>query len=68
MAHHVLFSINDSGEKNLLQGQSQSITKELFPPGETTSRLDQKVAVLSREMIDDFPASDPRWAESVPQG
>ena len=30
--------------------------------------LDRMVADLSEEMIDDYPASDPRWAESVQNG
>ena len=30
--------------------------------------LDNVVLALSKEVIDDFPVSDPRWAESVPAG
>jgi len=30
--------------------------------------LDSLVTQLSQEMIDDYPASDPRWAESLPPG
>ena len=55
------------------QGQAESLVEELFPHGlppseEPNSTLDTLVARLSQEMIDDFPASDPRWAESVPHG
>ena len=32
------------------------------------SGLDQAVSILSQELIDDYPASDPRWAESIPAG
>ncbi|XP_078592881.1 nuclear pore complex protein Nup133-like [Branchiostoma floridae x Branchiostoma japonicum] len=51
--------------------QAQAIVDELFPPEdvlptEPGSRLDRLVALLSQELIDDYPASDPRWAESVP--
>ena len=35
---------------------------------ETGSAIDLAVAKLGQEVIDDFPASDPRWAESIPQG
>ena len=46
---------------------------ELFPPGlpasvDTGAVLDALVTHLSQEMIDDYPASDPRWAESLPPG
>ena len=44
----------------------------LFPPDEedavVDSRLDRSVVALSQDLIDDFPASDPRWMESVPGG
>ena len=33
-----------------------------------TSILDNIVVSLSQQLIDDFPAADPRWAESIPQG
>ena len=44
---------------------------DLFPPGmpsvfEAGSSLDLLAIGLSQEMIDDYPASDPRWAESLP--
>ncbi|KAK3749505.1 hypothetical protein QZH41_013473 [Actinostola sp. cb2023] len=32
------------------------------------SGLDAAVASLSEELIDDYPAADPRWAESIPAG
>ena len=55
------------------QSQAKAIVEELFPssaptPMETGSPIDVAVAKLSQEVVDDFPASDPRWAESVPQG
>ena len=55
------------------QTRAQSIVNELFPPGlpvtvERGAVLDGLVTRLSREMIDDYPASDPRWAESLPPG
>jgi len=40
---------------------------ELFPPG-VNSDIDRLVTRLAQDMIDEFPASDPRWAESVHQG
>ncbi|XP_067140636.1 nuclear pore complex protein Nup133 [Centruroides vittatus] len=33
---------------------------------ESTSVLDTAVITMSEEFIDDYPASDPRWAESIP--
>jgi len=55
------------------QTRAQSIVNELFPPGVPASvdpgaLLDALVTRLSQEMIDDYPASDPRWAESLPPG
>jgi len=46
---------------------------ELFPPGvpasvEPGAILDVLVTQLSQDMVDDYPASDPRWAESLPPG
>ncbi|XP_018416810.1 PREDICTED: nuclear pore complex protein Nup133 [Nanorana parkeri] len=32
----------------------------------TDKELDQAVAQISMDLVDDYPASDPRWAESVP--
>lgn len=52
------------------QGQATSIVEDLFPPShvitETDSPLDRLVVGLSRDLIDDYPASDPRWMKSVP--
>lgn len=31
---------------------------------ETDTELDKHVVNLSQDIIDDFPSSDPRWAES----
>jgi len=55
------------------QTRAQSIVNELFPPGVSASVqpgaiLDALVTQLSQEMIDDYPASDPRWADSLPPG
>ena len=55
------------------QSKAEGLVQDLFMQdtferGKTNSSLDQAVARLSQELIDDFPASDPRWAESVPQG
>ena len=30
--------------------------------------LDRAVTQISVDLLDDYPASDPRWAESVPEG
>ena len=35
---------------------------------EGVASLDSAVVNVSRELIDDYPASDPRWAEAVPAG
>lgn len=44
---------------------------ELFP-GDTDldsdGELDRAVTQISVDLMDDYPASDPRWAESVPEG
>ena len=46
--------------------------EDLFPantsanPQEMDSSLDKLVLAMSRDLIDDFPASDPRWMESLP--
>lgn len=50
--------------------QAQEIVNELFPEetvaaGNQTTDIDRLVSSLSRELIDDYPASDPRWAENV---
>lgn len=51
--------------------KSQEIVNNLFmqPSAditESSSILDTAVATISEEFIDDYPASDPRWAESIP--
>lgn len=35
---------------------------------DSDSELDKAVAQISVDLVDDYPASDPRWAESVPEG
>uniref|UniRef100_A0A6Q2XRS8 Nuclear pore complex protein Nup133 n=1 Tax=Esox lucius TaxID=8010 RepID=A0A6Q2XRS8_ESOLU len=50
---------------------AQTMTNELFPPdgdgdGEEGGELDLVVARINLDLLDDYPASDPRWAESVP--
>jgi len=51
--------------------QAEDIVQELFPtddsPEVLDSNLDRLVIGLSKDLIDDFPASDPRWVESLPQ-
>jgi len=51
--------------------QAEAIVEELFPQEDTVelvdSTLDRLVVGLSKDLIDDFPASDPRWVESLPQ-
>ncbi|KAI0211444.1 Nucleoporin_C domain-containing protein [Lamellibrachia satsuma] len=47
--------------------QAQKIVDDLFPLG-VDMDVDGLVTTLAQEMIDEFPASDPRWAESVHQG
>ena len=51
--------------------QAEAIVEELFPaedsPEVIDSNLDRLVVGLSKDLIDDFPASDPRWVESLPQ-
>uniref|UniRef100_UPI00358EE690 nuclear pore complex protein Nup133 n=2 Tax=Myxine glutinosa TaxID=7769 RepID=UPI00358EE690 len=46
-------------------GTSQSIIEKQFPV-EDARVLDLVVARLSEAMVDDFPATDPRWTNSVP--
>ncbi|ESO92060.1 hypothetical protein LOTGIDRAFT_233315 [Lottia gigantea] len=53
--------------------QAQSILSELFPPelsseDGTGSEVDELVVGLSCDVIDDYPASDPRWAQNIKQG
>lgn len=35
---------------------------------DSDSELDRAVTQISVDVVDDYPASDPRWAESVPEG
>uniref|UniRef100_A0A3Q2D098 Nuclear pore complex protein Nup133 n=1 Tax=Cyprinodon variegatus TaxID=28743 RepID=A0A3Q2D098_CYPVA len=49
---------------------AQTVTDELFPPdgdGEEGAELDSAVVQINLDLVDDYPASDPRWAESVPE-
>uniref|UniRef100_A0A7N6AKW0 Nuclear pore complex protein Nup133 n=1 Tax=Anabas testudineus TaxID=64144 RepID=A0A7N6AKW0_ANATE len=48
---------------------AQTVTDELFPAdvdGEEGAELDSVVTQINLDLVDDYPASDPRWAESVP--
>lgn len=48
---------------------AQTMTDELFPPdGDGDGELDLVVTRINLDLVDDYPASDPRWAESVPDG
>ena len=55
---------------SLLQNQASSIVEEIFPANEADneadSSLDRLVVAMSADLIDDFPASDPRWLRTVP--
>ncbi|XP_057263012.1 nuclear pore complex protein Nup133 isoform X2 [Pezoporus wallicus] len=49
---------------------AQSMVTELFPSNtdlDSDTELDRAVTQISVDLIDDYPASDPRWAESVPE-
>lgn len=48
---------------------AQTVTDELFAAdseGEEGAELDNMVTQINLDLVDDYPASDPRWAESVP--
>ncbi|XP_068451700.1 nuclear pore complex protein Nup133 [Clinocottus analis] len=50
---------------------AQTVTDELFPAdgdadGDKGAELDGMVTRINLDLVDDYPASDPRWAESVP--
>uniref|UniRef100_H2L372 Nuclear pore complex protein Nup133 n=1 Tax=Oryzias latipes TaxID=8090 RepID=H2L372_ORYLA len=48
---------------------AQTVIDELFPAdgdAEEGAELDAIVTQINLELVDDYPASDPRWAESVP--
>ncbi|XP_023190410.1 nuclear pore complex protein Nup133 isoform X2 [Xiphophorus maculatus] len=47
---------------------AQTVTDDLFAAdadGEEGAELDAVVVQINLELVDDYPASDPRWAESV---
>ncbi|XP_029450044.1 nuclear pore complex protein Nup133 [Rhinatrema bivittatum] len=49
---------------------AQCVVNELFSPNADLNpdlELDRAVAKISIDLVDDYPASDPRWAESVPE-
>ncbi|XP_030355451.1 nuclear pore complex protein Nup133 isoform X2 [Strigops habroptila] len=49
---------------------AQSMVAELFPSNtdlDSDTELDRAVTQISVDLMDDYPASDPRWAESVPE-
>uniref|UniRef100_A0A3Q3QI17 Nuclear pore complex protein Nup133 n=1 Tax=Monopterus albus TaxID=43700 RepID=A0A3Q3QI17_MONAL len=49
---------------------AQTVTDELFPAdddGDEGAELDGVVMQINLDLVDDYPASDPRWAESVPE-
>ncbi|XP_065586454.1 nuclear pore complex protein Nup133 isoform X1 [Cyrtonyx montezumae] len=49
---------------------AQSMVVELFPSNtdvDSDGELDRAVTQISVDLMDDYPASDPRWAESVPE-
>nr|XP_020137035.1 nuclear pore complex protein Nup133 isoform X2 [Microcebus murinus] len=51
-------------------GHAQMMVDELFASHsdlDSDSELDRAVTQISVDLVDDYPASDPRWAESVPE-
>ncbi|KAF3823823.1 hypothetical protein GH733_006827 [Mirounga leonina] len=51
-------------------GHAQMMVDELFSPHsdlDSDCELDRAVTQISVDLVDDYPASDPRWAESVPE-
>ncbi|XP_069340848.1 nuclear pore complex protein Nup133 [Eulemur rufifrons] len=51
-------------------GHAQMMVDELFSSHsdlDSDSELDGAVIQISVDLVDDYPASDPRWAESVPE-
>ncbi|KAM6279105.1 nuclear pore complex protein Nup133 [Porphyrio hochstetteri] len=49
---------------------AQSMVVEIFPSNadlDSDAELDKAVTQISVDLMDDYPASDPRWAESVPE-
>ena len=52
-------------------GGAQTLVDELFSShsdSDSDCELDRAVTQISVDLADDYPASDPRWAESVPEG
>ena len=48
-----------------MQEIAQKVVDEMFGTSNTVDTgLDQTVVSLSQDLIDDYPASDPRWAEN----
>lgn len=52
--------------------ETQSLLEELFASptskGQIDSLMDRMVVDFSQQIIDDYPATDPRWTDSVPAG
>uniref|UniRef100_A0A2K5IRV9 Nuclear pore complex protein Nup133 n=1 Tax=Colobus angolensis palliatus TaxID=336983 RepID=A0A2K5IRV9_COLAP len=51
-------------------GHAQMVVDKLFSSHsdlDSDSELDKAVTQISVDLMDDYPASDPRWAESVPE-
>ncbi|KAK7800044.1 hypothetical protein U0070_000925 [Myodes glareolus] len=51
-------------------GRAQMMADEFFSSHtdlNSDAELDKAVTQISMDLVDDYPASDPRWAESVPQ-
>ncbi|XP_077933815.1 nuclear pore complex protein Nup133 isoform X1 [Halichoerus grypus] len=51
-------------------GHAQMMVDELFSSHsdlDSDCELDRAVTQISVDLVDDYPASDPRWAESVPE-
>jgi len=52
--------------------EAQTLLEDLFSApsskNEVDSLMDRMVIELSQKIIDDYPASDPRWTDSVPAG
>lgn len=68
MCYHTKLVFHFYFRKDL--GHAQMMVDELFSHSDLDSdaELDRAVTQISVDLIDDYPASDPRWAESVPEG